>query len=82
MAADPNLTRSYLVKPEEMTNFRELAYKNGLIVPEYDNGEVETHGIKIHFAYDGVTLTLTILSKPFYIPASMIWRELSAYLPA
>lgn len=75
--------RNYPVTPEEMANFRAILAKDGVVVPNGNSGQIETHGVEISFSYDGTAaLTLTILSKPFFILASTIWSQLEGYLPS
>jgi hypothetical protein len=80
---DPNLTRSYPVTPTEFSNFRTLGAANGVTIPPGNSGQVVEDGVTIDFAYDDVmTLVLTIVDKPWYIPASAVWDALAKFLPA
>lgn len=77
----PDLTRIFTVTPDQMAKFRVEAAENGIALPGLSSGQAMTHGVVIDYAYDGVSsLVLTIVSKPFYIPASVIWTELRSYL--
>jgi hypothetical protein len=74
--------KTYNVTPAQMANFRAVAAQNGLSVPAGNAGQVETHGVVISFTYDGAAqLAITIMSKPWYVPASGIWGELEGFLP-
>lgn len=76
-----DLMQSYTVNPEQFDSFRDALKKNRIEASEGNSGQIETHGIVISFVYEGTILTLTIVSKPFYIPASMIWSEINSYVP-
>lgn len=68
------------ISAEQMAKFREEAAANGIAVPAGNSGQLVTHGCTLSFSYDGTNLGITILSKPFYIPASAIWSNLDPYL--
>lgn len=75
------MTKTYVITPDQMAKFRVEAAENGIALPGLSSGQATTHGVVIDYAYDGVqSLVLTIVSKPFYIPASVIWSELQSYL--
>ena len=75
------MQKQFTVTPDQLETFRQEAAKAGLVIPPGNTGDVTTHGVTMTFSYDGTTLTLTITSKPFFIPASMVWGELAPYLP-
>jgi hypothetical protein len=77
------MNKTYPVTPAEMDSFRAILTQDGVTVPAGNEGQIVTHGVTMAFSYDGTAgLTLTIVSKPFYVPASMIWSEIQGYLPS
>lgn len=76
------MQKQFTITPDQMAGFRQQATSQGILVPASNSGTVTHDGVSIGYAFDGTTLTLTILSKPFFIPASVIFGELAPYLPA
>ena len=35
-------------------------------------GQASGHGVTVRWTYDGATLTLSLVSKPFFVPQSVI----------
>lgn len=68
------------ISADQLVKFREEANANGIAVPSGNSGQLIAHGCTLAFSYDGTNLGITILSKPFYIPASAIWSSLDPYL--
>lgn len=80
--ADPNLTGSFQVTPDQINTFRAELAANGISVPDGNSGVFTTKGVTIDFVYDGISsLILTISGKPWYDPVSAIWDEIEKYLP-
>jgi hypothetical protein len=82
MAIDPDAQRTYPVTPSQMASFRTILAENDIAAPSGNSGQIEADGVTVSFTYDGTaTLTLVLVSKPFYIPAAMVWSEIEGYLP-
>jgi hypothetical protein len=74
------MSKTYQVSSDKFTTFQAEALKNGLLLTG-DKGQVETHGVVMSYAYDGTAnLSVTIVSKPWYIPASTVWSELESFM--
>lgn len=52
----------------------------GIDVPDEANGEIERDNIKAQFTWDGKTLRITIVKKPFYYPESTVTKHLSEFI--
>lgn len=80
--ADPELTRTYQVNPDQIASFREGLTKAGILLPDGNSGEFKTEGVTIDYSFDGVsTLTITIADEPWYDPISLIWSSIEKYIP-
>lgn len=69
---------TFQISPAELEAKRQQLGKSGITI-EGDSGTIQTHGVALSYTYDGATLTVTTVSKPFYIPQSTIDSELSGF---
>lgn len=62
-------TETFTMTPEEFTAARaELLDKQGIEIPDgVNHGNISKLGATVQYDYDGTTLTLTVISKPFLI---------------
>lgn len=77
--------KTYTVTPEQVAAFRNEAAANGVTVSPGNSGIVtdSKDHVTLGFQYDGAShLVLTISSKPWYAPDSMIWTALDKYIAA
>lgn len=45
-------------------------------------GTITDSGVQLGFTWDGTSqLKFWIISKPFFVPATMVWNELDKYVP-
>ncbi len=44
-----------------------------------DTGTVEHSGVKLSYSYNGDTLDIETVHKPFYVPASMVESQVTAW---
>jgi hypothetical protein len=50
----------------------------GIDPPEGDSGTIEYQGVKLSISYDagGQKLSIQIVSKPLFVPESLVWQLL------
>lgn len=56
--------------------------EKGVDVPDEASGEISEHGVKVRFTWDGWTLRLTIVDKPFYLRESRVVDGLTEFITA
>lgn len=80
-------TQNYTVTPDEYQAMQaQLTTQSGTVTVQFNSGRLSgtivDQGVILNFSYDGTSqLTVTISSKPFWVPTSMVWSELSSFLP-
>jgi hypothetical protein len=78
------MTKRYSpITPDQMAKFRTQLASAGITAPSGNSGQSADpkDGVTLGFVYDGTAnLDLTIITKPWYIPASLIWNELDGYV--
>jgi len=53
----------------------------GIPVPPENEGDMEGHGVKVHFKWDGsANLTITITDKPWYVSCGTIIGQIHAFV--
>lgn len=60
------------ITPEKYAALIEKAKQEVSITPEPNGGLVSTHGVEVRWTYLDETLTVTVLSKPFYVSVDHI----------
>lgn len=74
------MSKTYQVSANKYVDLQAVALKNGLLLTG-TSGQAETHGVTMSYSYDGTAnLSVTIVSKPWYIPASTVWSELESFM--
>jgi hypothetical protein len=58
--------------------------ERGMTSSPGNSGVAETAGIRVRYSYSekDQSLTLTILHKPFLIPAELVWKTIERYVTA
>jgi hypothetical protein len=66
----------------DLDKLRQALKEQNINVPPGNSGEIEgPAGVRISFDYDGsAKLTLCIVHKPMWVPASAVWTALEASL--
>lgn len=79
MGCDPITFRN--VNSNVFDSMKQKLAEYGINVPSGNEGEMEGHGVKGNFKWDGTdNLTLTITDKPFVIPCEMIIDRLQEFV--
>ncbi len=79
MGCDPLTFRN--VNSNVFNSMKQKLVDYGIHVPPGNEGEMEGHGVKGHFKWDGAdNLTLTITDKPFIIPCNIIIDKLEEFV--
>lgn len=52
--------------------------QNGIVI-DGDSGTVDSHGVTVDYTYDGETLALTVVKKPFFCPESAVEDKLREF---
>ena len=79
MGCDPITFRN--VNSNVFNGMKQQLGEYGIHVPSGNEGEMEGHGVKGHFKWDGTdNLTLTITDKPFVIPCNIIIDKLQEFV--
>jgi hypothetical protein len=74
-------TKSYTATPAQVEHLRAELGTNGVTVPAGNSGEITGRGIVADFTYDGeASLSITVKSKPFWMPASAIFANIQSAL--
>jgi hypothetical protein len=74
------MSQSFTATPDQIASLRNQLYAEGVTLPDGNSGQITGDGITANFSYDGTTLTVTIIDKPWYIPASMIFDKIQSHL--
>ena len=75
-----NVIRSYTsISPDHFVKIAAVAGRALGMSIASDAGEASAHGVTLGWAYDTVALTLsfTLISKPFYVPVEVIQSHLN-----
>ena len=79
MGCDPITFRN--VNSNVFDSMKQKLEDYGIHVPSGNEGEMEGHGVKGRYIWDGTdNLTLTITDKPFIIPCEMIIGKLEEFV--
>ena len=59
-------------------------HERGLSSSADDSGVAQTAGVRMEYSYSETdqALTLTILHKPFLMPAELVWKTIERYVSA
>ena len=77
------MERQFNISPAQFASFKHQAAQHGITIPDGFVGEVNADGCKFDYNYDGTQrLSLTIVSKPFFLSADFIFSQLTPYLTA
>ena len=69
------------VKPEIFNCMKQKLAVVGVQIPQGNEGDIEGHGVKVHFKWDGVTnLTLSVKDKPWYISDGTITGKIHDFV--
>lgn len=70
-------TLSFTCTSDQYVKLRDQAQHEGLTIFGY-SGLAVSHGCRVRYAYDNSRLTLTVESKPWYVPMSSVLGELQS----
>ena len=75
-------TKQFTITPAQFTAYLGLMPSNGFTISpvDADRGQAVGRGVTINYDYDGITLTLTIVDKPFFISNSYIFGLIAEHL--
>jgi len=68
------------ITPEKYNALLTAAAKDVSITPEPNGGKAASHGVTVEWTYLDETLTVTILSKPFYVPEDAVKALFESWL--
>ncbi|HEY6292365.1 MAG TPA: hypothetical protein VI455_12515 [Terriglobia bacterium] len=70
------------ITPEKLEQLKQRMLDSGIQPPEGDGGLVEAMGVKVSVSYLAVeqALSVCIVERPVFIPASLVWAQLEAPL--
>jgi hypothetical protein len=76
------MQKQFTVSPSQVSAFRANLAAHGVTLPAGDSGQFvdSEHDITFGYAYDGTTLTVTIIDKPWLYPASTIFNAMNEYI--
>lgn len=75
--------KTYPLTPQQFDTLRSRLLEEGVTLPaEAYYGQLSFKGITLKYNYDGVKLTLSVMQKPFLIPAAMIWEQVDKWIAA
>ena len=66
--------------PDEWGRVRSAFAREGVDVPDMASGEIEQSGIKARFTYDGSTLRVTVVEKPWLYPEGVVRSHLTEFI--
>lgn len=66
------------ITPERFEAKRKELAAQGIDI-KGESGRVEAHGVKVDYKYDGATLSLAVISKPFIISTAAVEGRLKAW---
>lgn len=72
------LNDALLSNPQVSQEDQFQSYQAGL--PTAASGNILYRGITLKYNWDGATLTLDILKRPWVVSASMIWEQVDKWL--
>lgn len=70
----------YPVTPQKFQAIRRNFAEHGVEVPDETSGEISQHGVTARFTYDGITLRLSIIKKPFLATTSYVTNSLNEFI--
>ena len=69
------------VNPEVFNCMKQKLAAVGVQIPQGNEGDIEGHGAKVHFKWDGVSnLTLSVKDKPWYISQETITGKIHDFV--
>lgn len=77
--SDPT-TLTFEINPQQFEALRKHFAMHGVDVPDEAAGEISQKGVKIAFTYDGITLRLTIIDKPWLVTEDYVAGKLSEFV--
>lgn len=69
------------VSPEVFNCMKQKLAAVGVQIPQGNEGDIEGHGVKVHFKWDGMSsLTLSVKDKPWYISQETITGKIHGFV--
>lgn len=77
-------TQTYTITPDQFQAYLVETKQNDFSITPTSptSGTAEGKGVTLKYAYDGTTLTLTGLDKPWIVSWSYVWGLISEHLTA
>jgi|HubBroStandDraft_2_1064218.scaffolds.fasta_scaffold134358_4 hypothetical protein len=72
--------KTYPLTPQQFSVLRTRLLELGATLPAENEGTLSYSGIDLKYHYDGAALTLSILKRPIFVPASMIWEKVDEWV--
>lgn len=68
--------------PEKFQAIRMNFAEHDVLVPDEASGFLQHHGVGVRFTYDGITLRLSIVSKPIWVTDRRVTDGLTEFIQA
>lgn len=68
--------------PSQFDSLRSRLMQLGVTLPSGTDGVIAHSGIELKYHYDGATLTISILKKPFILSSSLVWSKVEEWIAA
>ena len=72
--------KTYPLSPSSFAALRSRLLELGVTLPDGNGGRIRSNGVVLEYQYDGETLTLKGIEKPFIVPWSTIWNKVDEWL--
>ena len=72
--------KTYVLSPSGFSALRTRLLELGVTLPDGNAGRIRSNGVVLEYQYDGETLTLKGIEKPFIAPWSMVWAKVDEWL--
>ena len=72
--------KTYPLTPQQFATLRTRLLEAGVTLPSDNQGVLSFRGIELKYNYDGATLTLSILKRPWIFAPSLIWQQVDGWI--